>query len=287
MPFWKTILRPWYYAATLPVRWWMRRLMEADHRAPVVVLAYHRVAADQATPWTVSDRMFARQIDWLADRFDVISLEEGQRRLRTGDNWRTAVSITFDDGYADNCRHAIPLLVKWRLPCTYFVTVENVLHGRPFAHDLALGQSLLPNNVEELRAMAAAGVEIGAHGYEHTDLGQIEDPAALHRQLATARQCLQTLLGCPVRYFAFPFGQYRHLSVAAMDMARASGYAGVCSAYGGYNFPGEESFHLQRIPVDNSMAQLKNAVTLDPRKIRTPRFAWQPCSAALMQEATP
>lgn len=286
MPFWKNTLRPWYYAATLPVRWWMRRVMEAEHRAPVVVLAYHRVADDLATPWTVSDRMFARQIDWLADRFDVISLGECQRRLRTGDSWRTAVCITFDDGYADNCRHALPLLIKRRIPCTYFVTVENVLHGRPFDHDLAWGQPLLPNNLEELRAMAAAGIEIGTHGYEHADLGPISDPAVLRRQIVTARHCLQTLLGCPVRYFAFPFGQYCHLSRAGLDMALVSGYEGVCSAYGGYNVPGEEAFHIQRIPVDNSMMQLKNAVTVDPRKLRTPRFAWQPPSALLMQEAT-
>ena len=48
-----------------------------------------------------------------------------------------AVAITFDDGYAENCRQAIPLLVRNQIPCTYFVTLENVLEGKPFAHDVA------------------------------------------------------------------------------------------------------------------------------------------------------
>ncbi len=65
---WKSFVRPCYYAATLPYRWWIRRVAEASGRAAVVVLAYHRIADDRATPWTIANRTFARHIDWLADR---------------------------------------------------------------------------------------------------------------------------------------------------------------------------------------------------------------------------
>ena len=49
-------------------------------------------------------------------------------------------------------------------------------------------------------------------------------------------------------------------------MAFDYGYEGVCSAYGDYNFPGDDPFHLRRIHVEN-MARLKNWGTIDPRKI--------------------
>ncbi len=49
----------------------------------------------------------------------------------------------------------------------------------------------------------------------------------------------------------------------------------MCSAYGGFNFPGDDPFHLQRIPVDDDMIRLKNWVTQDPRKICTPRFEYR------------
>jgi len=277
---WKLLVRPCYYAATWPYRWWLRRVAEAEHRAPVIVVVYHRIADDRATPWTTSNRMFARQVDWLVRRFDVISLEEAQRRLRIGDNTRTAVSVTFDDGYAENCHQAIPLLVKRRIPCTYFVTVGNVLAGTPFEHDLALGRRFLANNPEQLRAMAAAGIELGAHGYDHVDLADIDDPTELRRQVVDAGQCLAGCVGRRVRYYAFPFGQICHLSSRAMDLAYGAGYEAVCSGYGGYNFPGQSPFHLQRIPVDDSMAQLANCVFLDPRRLRTPRWVWNPPRAA-------
>ena len=53
---------------------------------------------------------------------------------------------------------------------------------------------------------------------------------------------------------------------------RASrGYAGVCSAYGGFNFPGDDPFHLQRIHADDDLIRLKNWVTVDPRKLQETR----------------
>ena len=275
MPLWKQLLLGLYYRATYPVRMWdYWREMSKDH-LPVIVLYYHRVADDRANPWTISHELFLRQMRWLQQRFDFISLADAQGRVRRGYNPQPCVSITFDDGYADNCQQAIPWLVKHRIPCTYFVTLQNVLSGEPFSHDLVTGHHFSPNTPEQLRAMAAAGIEIGVHAYTHADLGPITDPRLLHYQVVAAREELQNVLRRPVRYFAFPYGQHRNLNVAAMELAQAAGYAGVCSAYGGFNFPGDDSFHLQRIPGDGSMIQLQNWVTMDRRKLRTPRFVYQ------------
>ncbi len=275
MPLWKQLLLNLYYHATLPVRWRNCRRMIARDRLPAIVLFWHRIADDRATPWTVSNATFARQIRWLARRFQFVSLAETQRRIRQGCNRRPCVSLTFDDGYADNCRQAVPLLVRQRIPCTYFVTLQNVLEAQPFSHDLAAGHRFAPNSVEQLRAMAAAGVEIGAHTYTHADLGAAGDPGRLHYEVVAAKEDLEKLLGRQVRYFAFPYGQRANLAPAAFELARRAGYAGACSAYGGYNFPGDDPFHLQRIAVDDAMIRLKNWVTMDPRKLRTPRFEYR------------
>ena len=246
---------------------------------PLAVVYYHRIADDYATPWTISNGMFARQIRWLQRHFELISLEETQRRLRSGQNDRPAVAITFDDGYSENCRQAIPLLVKERIPCTYFVTIGNVLTGEPFEHDLDIRCAFAPNTREQLRAMAAAGIEIGNHTYSHPDLGQMTDRGLLQFELVTARDDIEALVGYPVRYFAFPYGQRHNLSGEAFRMAREVGYEAVCSAYGGFNVPGDDPFHLQRIPVDTSMIRLKNWVTGDPRKRNIARLACEDLDA--------
>jgi peptidoglycan/xylan/chitin deacetylase (PgdA/CDA1 family) len=230
------------------------------------VLFYHRIADDRATPWTHSFRLFRRQIRWLKKHCDLISLEEAQKRIRRGSNDRIACSITFDDGYADNCARALPLLIAEKIPCTYFVSLRNVLKGKPFPHDLRRGVSCRPNTVAQLCWMAQQGIEIGAHTRTHADLGRVTDECKLYDEVVVAGEELQSAIGSPVRYFSFPFGLPHNLSRRAFQMAFDYGYEGVCSAYGDYNFPGDDPFHLRRIHVDN-MARLKNWGTIDPRKI--------------------
>jgi peptidoglycan/xylan/chitin deacetylase (PgdA/CDA1 family) len=272
MPPWKSLLLSAYYHASRPGRARRNAALARQGRLPITVLFYHRIADDGAGGWTFPTATFVRHIRWLSRRFEIIPLAEVQRRVQHADSRRPAVAITFDDGYAANWDRALPLLIARRLPCTYFVSVAHVLEGRPFPHDVALGRPLAPNTLDELRQMAAAGIDIGCHTRTHADLGRIDDPATLRDEVVAARDDLVRALGRPVRYFAFPFGQRVHLSRLAFQVARDAGYEGACSAYGGYNAPGDDPFHVQRVAADVVMARVKNWTTIDPRKLATPRF---------------
>lgn len=257
-----------YYYASLPYRWWASANRTSAGRAPVMVLFYHRVAAGQPNAWTTTPRAFAGQIAWLRRHFDLVSLGTAQDRIRSQCNPRPCVSVTFDDGYAENCRLALPLLIAQRIPCTYFVATRHVLQGSPFPHDVAAGRPLAPNTIDQIRRLADAGVEIGAHTRTHADLGAIGDRQRLVDEMAGGKAELETELDREIRYFAFPYGQPCNLSVEAFQVARAAGFHGVCSAYGGYNFPGADPFHLRRIHADADSILLKNWLTVDPRKRR-------------------
>ncbi len=265
----RSLLLHAYYYGTWPLRTVHNRSAMKAGRAPVPIVFFHRVADDVANSWTVSNRDFERQIHWLRHHFEILSLGEAQHRISQPGipSKRPAVSVTFDDGHADNCLQAIPFLVKHRVPCTYFVAVDHVATGRPFESD-----GCAPNTVEQLRAMAASGIEIGAHTASHADLGRIRDPRTLRHEIVDATRRLEDLIQRKVRYFAFPYGQYVNISSAAFQIARDAGFDAVCSAYGGYNFPGDDPFHLQRIHADSGMIRLKNRVTIDPRMSKTLRF---------------
>ena len=103
-------------------------------------------------------------------------------------------------------------------------------------------------------------------------MGQIENPDTLWDEIAVAGSELGRRIGRTIRYFAFPFGQFEQMSLRAMDACRQAGYTGVCSAYGGYNFPGDDPFHLQRFAVDDDLIRLKNRASIDFRHLATPRF---------------
>ncbi|MCE9555087.1 MAG: hypothetical protein K8T91_17185, partial [Planctomycetes bacterium] len=66
----RTVL-PSYYVATWPLRKAMLSWLTARGRAPIVVVAYHRVADDAATDWTIATDVFRRQMAWLRQRFEL------------------------------------------------------------------------------------------------------------------------------------------------------------------------------------------------------------------------
>jgi len=267
----KTPMLGLYYLATLPQRQHAAAKRETKRQVPVIVLFYHRVADEDPNGWTISNARFLAQIEWLQQRFEIVTLEEGQRRIAAEQNDRPTVCLSFDDGYADNCTTAIPWLLEHDVPFTYFVTSNHVQSGEPFAHDVECGRPLAPNTVEQLREMAQAGVEIGAHTRTHADLGKMTAEEELYDEIVGSKRDLESLIDCPIRYFAFPFGLPENLSTEAFRVAFQAGLWGVCSAYGGYNLPGDDSFHLQRIHGDPEWSRFRNWLTVDPRKFNRKR----------------
>lgn len=257
-----------YYLATLPSRRWTAARLSAAGQAPIIALYYHRVANDELNAWTISNDRFKAQIEWLRRSYDLISLVECQQRMGSAGNSRPAVCITFDDGYADNCNFAVPWLLDQNVPFTYFVSTSHILEGRPFLHDLDRQRPLAPNTPEQIRQMADAGVELGAHTRTHADLGPLVDDQQLHDEIVGSKRDLEEITDRAVRYFAFPFGLHANLSQAAFRTAFQAGYWGVCSAYGGYNVAGDDPFHIHRIHGDPSWARFRNWLTCDPRKFR-------------------
>ncbi len=271
-----------YYHASAPLRRLRNHRLVRAGRAPIMAVAYHRIADDAANSWTTSRDVFRRGVLWLKKHFDLVSLDEAQQRIRSQRNDRPAVSITFDDGYAINCDWALPFLLEQNIPFTYFVTTASVLDGDLFLHDRNSPHyahdcsQFSPNTLAQIKSLAASGVEIGGHSRNHPDIGSIHDEATLVDEIVTSSRDLQDAIGRPVRYFAFPFGQHANLNGRAFEIAADAGFVGLISAYGGYNFPGDDPFHLQRMCVDGPLVRLKNWVTLDPYKQLTiPRYEYR------------
>lgn len=237
-------------------------------RAPIAGIFYHRVADTHPNDWTISCAQFERHVEYCLANFDLISLEEIQNRCATLTSFRPAVAFTFDDGYSENCDFALPLLMRHRIPCAYFVTLDHVLTGRPFAHDVKRGQPLAVNTIDEIRALASNGIEIGLHTRSHIDLCDVTCRNTLRREITDAKTELADLIGYPIRYFAFPYGLPRQLTQQAIEAVHDAGMVGFCSAYGAYNMAGQDSFHIRRVHGDPDFARLENWLTFDQRKLR-------------------
>jgi peptidoglycan/xylan/chitin deacetylase (PgdA/CDA1 family) len=162
-----------------------------------VILMYHRVLpSEEAERLNVDPSMlvtpatFRKNLDWLADSFQVLSLDEIVSRLSDGRSLpRGACAITFDDGWRDNYEHALPELERRQLPATVFLVTSRVGTLGAFWPDRVCRRLAAVEPVERARLAA----RLGAPGSR--DLVSESIAALKCRSEAERRERLDEVLG--------------------------------------------------------------------------------------------
>lgn len=160
-----------------------------------IILMYHRIAEVDSDPWSlcVSPQNFAEHLESLQQYGNVLSLQELTQKLRDRKNVNRSIAITFDDGYADNLYNAKPLLEKYNIPATVFITTKGIDSKEEFWWDeldrLLLQSGTLPNalNLEVAGKTYRWELEVAAE-YSSTDvkryrwwrMEQQKDPTPRH-----------------------------------------------------------------------------------------------------------
>lgn len=97
--------------------------LRVNQETESVILMYHGVVPRDATRFNwrhLSTSDFEVQLRYLKRRCNVVSV--GDLFAGKGDSGVLNVAITFDDGFKNNLDHAAPLLEKYRLPASFYVT---------------------------------------------------------------------------------------------------------------------------------------------------------------------
>lgn len=142
--------------------------------------------------------------------------------LRAGERGqaRGLVGLTFDDGYTDFLEHAVPVLDRYGMTSTLYV-VAGRLGGSNEWDD---GPRLPIMDAAQVRAVAAAGHEVGSHTMTHPRLAGV-DAETLAVEVGRSRYVLEDVLQSEVPGFCYPYGSF---DAAAADAVRAAGYDHAC-----------------------------------------------------------
>lgn len=224
---------------------------------PPLALAYHGVAdvalRDDPHGLFVRPRDLRRQLAALRGwGYELVTFGELARRVAEG-RGAGAAALSFDDGLVDNLTTLAPLLAAEGATATVFA-VSGWL-GAPYPY---LPRTRLMD-ADELRELAALGIEIGAHTASHPDLSTLTDAAA-EDELRRGRDELEEVLGAPVDVVAYPFGS------ASAPVRAAAARAGFCagcrtSANGAWDQP----LNLPRQDMDNPATLLGLRLKRDDR----------------------
>ena len=108
--------------------------------------------------------------------------------MHRGPRDRPAIALTFDDGPSESTPELLELLARHGVRATFFQCGSSVRR--------------LP---EVSRAVAAAGHDVGNHGYSHTRLF-LRTPAFVESEIVRAQETIAEVTGAAPRLFRAPFG---------------------------------------------------------------------------------
>ncbi|HVR43921.1 MAG TPA: polysaccharide deacetylase family protein [Thermoanaerobaculia bacterium] len=201
-----------------------------------VILTYHVVHSPTDSFYSMTREAFREQMNYLLSTgYTVIPLEHlveyasGRRESIP----QQSVVITVDDGWKCTYTEIYPLMTELGFPFTVFIYPDFI------------GKSYYALQWPQIREMADAGVDIQSHTTTHPFLTK-QDDAALEKELAGSRALLEKKVGKPIRYVAYPYGDY---DGRVAEATQAAGYdAGLTCNFGEVR-AGSDPFRMNRVVI--------------------------------------
>jgi len=101
-----------------------------------VILCYHRIGIGGIPIYSeLPQGCFEAQMHFLRKHYRVLSLQEVCKGLQDPSGAEPGVAVTFDDGYQGVFTEAFPILSKYRIPATVFLTAQAIETGRVAWYD--------------------------------------------------------------------------------------------------------------------------------------------------------
>lgn len=203
-----------------------------------LLLIYHAIGNG---PLAQNVNLFLSQVEWLHENAQVVSLDsllDHSSHIKG-----LQVSLTFDDGYRCLHKHVAPILKRYNLPATVYLTTSQISEDRPCVSDQTLGH--YPGEEfltwDEVADLYANGWTIGSHGREHLDMTTLA-VCELSDQMSISRADIENRLGNSCRHFSYPWG--RHNPIVEQTV-REAGYT---YAVAGHHAPLKSDSNLLALP---------------------------------------
>lgn len=174
----------------------------------LVVLAFHGITEKPMWGWEINRQDFGRYVASFLDHdYSALSphqIEEWRSKSLSGGR---RFLVTFDDGLKSSAEAARQLKAERGIPSLLFIVTDFL--GKP---------GYLSS--DDLRELASAGIDIGLHGKQHIGAPTlIASGVDLSLELRTARENLEQIVGKPIHWYAYPFGEFSASATAAVASA--------------------------------------------------------------------
>ena len=190
------------------------------------VLTYHDVP--RASLGVFRNHLTNIKRDWHFLTPDEFILIKSKRLPLT----RNSLLLTLDDGFLSNYDLAMSVLDDLNIKAVFFVVTTFIESKSSYHAQKIVNKSIIPGQVKSsclhtysnmttchLRSLIACGHEIGSHTLTHPFISSLRSPLSVYSEIVNSKKRLSSMLNIDVRFFAFPFGSYKSISLDAIKLA--------------------------------------------------------------------
>lgn len=181
-----------------------------EHVVDIPVLVYHKISKpdllfiknkrSNSKKYSVQSDIFEAQMKYLEEEgYTPLTMKEAIQDKQQHTLPRNPVVVTFDDGWRSQYENAIPVLVKFHIPATFYI-YTGVIGARAFM------------TWENLHDLVRINMEIGDHTKSHPALTKI-NISKLNEELLQSKVVLERNLHVTVSDLAYPYGDYNDLII--------------------------------------------------------------------------
>src|SRR5690606_2386794 len=124
MNFQKSIARKIVFPAVMKLGF--DKVLRSRSAPSILNVMYHGVVESDSTffsPRHIHVAQFEKQLKYLKRNFTILTIDDAFYKLVNNEKLdRKYVTVSFDDGFKNNLNTALPLLEKYEIPTTFFVS---------------------------------------------------------------------------------------------------------------------------------------------------------------------
>lgn len=169
--------------------------------AKLPILMYHNILPENGTGLTIAVRNFEKQCEFLAsEKYSTYHCADLSPEIAL--QGRKNCMLTFDDGYVNQLRYAVPILQRYALKATFFVPLAYL--GKT---DEWNSGALDIMTADQLRSLPSETIELAYHSFNHQNYAtlqkeEIKEDTQLCYQVVSDSQLHFT------KVLAYPYGKF-------------------------------------------------------------------------------
>ena len=170
---------------------------------PIPILMYHNVSENKKDKNSLYYKDFYKQIKYLTK----IGYKSLNLKNLSEEKYNKKIVVTFDDGYENIYKIAMPILKKFNQQATCFI-VKNQIDGfNQWDSKRDDFKKIKLMNVNQIQNWNSNGFEIGSHTLDHLNLTEISYENK-NKQINEPIDYFKNKLNIAIESFAYPFGAY-------------------------------------------------------------------------------